>query len=287
MDQDDIVSADLEAVNLSSAGWLEAREGAASEFQSLLRSSENAAPIDSSRLRFLADPGDLQDGFVPTGERYALAARITGATKSAFEGAPDGFDPAAHRAGAVEEGINVILFADSDMLTDRLWVSKQNFFGQTLVNSFADNGTLVVNAVDNLLGSTELISIRTRNASARPFDRVEQLRLEAEGRYRATEERLNLELEETERKLAEIQSGRSGDDLAILNEEQQEELQRFVDRRIQLRSELREVQHQLDREIDTLGTRLKALNIVLAPALVILAALLFGQLRRRRQEDSP
>ena len=284
LDQQDIVSADLESVNFSSAGWLEPVEGASTNFTPLIQTSENAAPMEASRLRFLGNPADLMSGFTPTGDRFSLAARITGPAKSAFATPPEGVDAAAHRAEAGEAGINLILFADTDLLTDRLWVSRQPFFGQTIVNAFADNGTLVVNAVDNLLGASELISIRTRASSARPFDRVEALRLEAEGKFRATEEQLNRELQATEQTLAEMQSARTEGDLTVLNDDQQAELQRFMDERIRIRGELRQVRHQLDREIDALGTRLKLLNIVLLPIAVIATALLLWRMRRQRRE---
>ena len=282
---DDIVSGDLEVVNVSSSGWLEATEDAATTFTPLLTTSENAAPIEASRLRFLANPADLQAGFQPTGDRYALAARVQGPATSAFDAPPEGFDAADHRSEAAGEGINVILFADTDLLTDRLWVSQQSFFGQTVSNAFADNGTLVVNAVDNLLGTDDLISIRARATSARPFDRVEALRLEAEGQYRATEERLNQELAETERTLAEMQAARGGEgDRGILSAEQADEIQRFLDRRTEIRRELRAVQHELGKDIAALGTRLTVLNVVAAPLVVILLALWVAHRRRHRRE---
>lgn len=286
LDEGDIVSADLEAVNLASTGWLEPSEGATTTMAPLVQSSDTAAPLDASRLRFLADPSALSDGFQATGDRYTLAARVSGTASSAFEAAPDGADADAHRSSSEGEGINVILFADTDLLSDRLWVSRQNFFGQSVTSAFADNGTLAVNAVDNLLGSSDLISIRARSTSARPFDRVERLRLQAENQYRATEEQLNAELAETERKLAEMQSQRSGDDMAILNQAQSDEIQRFIDQRIKIRRELRAVQHNLDRDIDALGTRLKIINIIIVPALVIVAALGFGLSRRRRRGEA-
>lgn len=291
MNDEDIVSADLEAVNVSSAGWFEPLDGATTTFTPLLSSSDNAAPIEASRLRFLANPEDLQAGFAATGERYAVAARLEGPATSAFQQAPSGMesaDSADYRAESVAGGINVILFADTDMLTDRMWVSQQSFFGQIVANAFADNGTLVVNAVDNLLGTDDLISIRTRATSARPFDRVEALRLEAEGQYRATEERLNSELAETERTLADMQASRGGEggDLGILDAEQAREVQRFLDRRTEIRQELRDVQHELNKDIEALSTRLTLLNILVVPALVVILALLVGQARRRRRREA-
>jgi ABC-type uncharacterized transport system involved in gliding motility auxiliary subunit len=291
LNADDVVSADLETVNLSSVGWFEVAEDATTNSEVLIQSSENAAPIEAMRLRFLTDPNELLKGFSPTGERYPLALRISGEAVSAFAQAPaataEGTDetaPAAeHLAKSGADGINVILFGDTDMLTDRLWVQKQPFLGQTLVNSFADNGNIVINAVDNLLGNKDLISIRTRASSGRPFDRVNALQMQAEREYRATEERLQQELADTERKLTELQDARGGDDLMILTDEQQQELQRFLDRKLEIRRELRQVQHDLQRDIDRLGTWLKVLNIALVPALVILFALLYGAYRRKRQ----
>jgi len=189
-----------------------------------------------------------------------------------------------HLTESGEAGINVVLFADTDVLTDRLWVQKQNFLGQTVANSFADNGTLVVNIADQLLGSSDLIGIRTRASTTQPFERVEALKLSAEARFSDTEKRLQAELEETERTLTEMQSLRQDGELTVLTSEQEAEVQRFVDRKLQIRSELRQVQHDLSRDIEALGMWLKFLNIVLVPILIVIAALVFGQIRRRRRE---
>lgn len=278
----DIVSADLEVVNFSSTGWLEPSENAGTTFDTLVSSSENAAPMDSSRLRFLTNPNDLMRDFNPTGERYTLAARVTGPATASMA-APEGLGD-VHRDQSGESGINVLLFADTDFLTDRLWVQKQPFLGQDLVTAFADNGSLAVNAVDNMLGNRDLISIRTRASSGRPFERVDEIRVAAEKAYRATEERLQMELQDTERKLTELQAAKGESEVTIISEEQQQEIQRFMDRKFEIRRELRQVQHDLQRDIDRLGTRLKLLNIALIPAVVMIVALVYGARRRKRQD---
>jgi len=280
MNPDDIVSADLEAVNFSSTGWLAPRDGASTRFEPLVQSSENAAPLDAARLRFLSDPGDLLAGFNPTGERYALAARLSGPAVATLD-APQGDE--GRRAGAGADGISVLLFADTDVLSDRLWVQVQPIFGAT---AFADNGALAINAVDNMLGNRDLISIRTRATSARPFDRVEEIRVAAERSFRATEERLQLELQDTERRLTELQAAKGDNELLVISDEQQAEIQRFMDRRLEIRRELRQVQHDLRRDIDRLDTRIKLINIVLVPAAVMLVALAWAIRRRRRQASA-
>ena len=284
MNSTDVAVADLQSVNFSSTGWLSAAEDASSSFEPLLQSSVYAAPIDAMRLRFLSNPQDLAADFEPTGDQYTLVARVTGEVSTAFEQVPEGMSQEKHISGSGEQGINVVLFADTDVLTDRLWVQKQNFLGQTVLSSFADNGTLVFNIADQLLGSTDLIGIRTRASSNRPFERVNALKMSAEARFRDTEKRLQAELEVTERKLTEMQSSRQDGELTVLTSEQQDEVQRFIDRKLQIRGELREVQHDLSRDIEVLGMWLKFINIALVPILIVFAALLMGHMRRRRRE---
>lgn len=284
LNRGDVVSADLQAVNFSSSGWLKPLEGATGVFEPLVESSENAAPIDAARLRFLSNPQDLFTDFQPTGDRYTLAARISGQSKTAFDQPPEGMPIVGHINESDEAGINIVLFADTDILTDRLWVQKQNFLGQTITNAFADNGTLVANIADQLIGSSDLIGIRTRATSNRPFDRVDALKLSAEMQFRDTEERLQAELEETERTLTAMQSERQDGELTVLTPEQQDEIQRFIDRKLQIRTELRQVQHDLTRDIEALGMRLKFINIVLVPVLIVFVALGFGYVRRKRRE---
>lgn len=283
LDDEDIITSDLEAVNFSSVGWFSAKSDAKTRFEPLVTSSENAAPMDSSRLRFLTNPADLMTDFNPTGERYALAARLTGQAAASI--AQPAGAAGEHLAESAEAGITVVLFADTDVLSDRLWIQRQPFFGQDVTTAFADNGSLAVNVIDNLLGNRDLISIRTRASSARPFERVDEIRVAAEKSYRATEENLQMELEETERKLTELQAAKGESELTVMSPEQQLEIQRFVDRKFEIRRELRQVQHDLQRDINSLGTRLKLLNIALVPAIVMVVALLYGNRRRRRQNQ--
>ena len=254
-------------------------DGSSTTFEPLVQTSENAGPMDASRLRFLTDPNELMTGFTPTGERYALAARVSGPADASVD-APEGAG-GEHRASAVPQGINVLLFADTDLLSDRMWVQVQPIFGAT---AFADNGALAINAVDNMLGNRDLISIRTRATSARPFGRVEAIRVAAERTFRQTEERLQRELEETERRLNELQVNKGEGDLMVISDEQQEEVERFMERRLEIRRELRQVQHDLRRDIDRLDTQIKVINIVVVPTLVMVVALVWAARRRRRQD---
>jgi ABC-type uncharacterized transport system involved in gliding motility auxiliary subunit len=166
----------------------------------------------------------------------------------------------------------VLLVADTDLLSDRMWVRVQNFFGQKMMNAFANNGDFFVNAVDNLTGSTDLISIRGRATSQRPFTKVEELKQAADDRFRDKERELQKELTDTERKLAELQTGKSRDEALVLSPEQKAGLEQFLKRKLEIRKELREVRRQLDSDIEALGAWLKFINIALIPLLLTLGA---------------
>ena len=147
----------------------------------------------------------------------------------------------------------------------------------------AINGAFVVNALENLAGSSDLIGVRSRASFTRPFTRVEALRVDAEARFRETEQRLQTELDETERRLGELQSAREDSGSILMTPEQQAEIDRFIDQRSSIRQELRAVRRGLDADIERLGTVLKVLNIGLVPLLLTVFVLLAVWRRNREQ----
>jgi ABC-type uncharacterized transport system involved in gliding motility auxiliary subunit len=279
LNRDDVVTANLDTVNVSSAGYFSLAKDATTKLVPLMQSSGDAMTSPASRLKMLPDPGALLSDFKPTGERYVIAGRVEGKFKTAF---PERTD-AGHLAESKEVG-QIVLVADTDVLADRLWVQVQNFLGQKIMNAFANNGDLVLNTIDNLTGSSALISIRGRATSQRPFNTVEALKRTADDRFRAKEQELQSELQDTERKLAELQSAKTNDQAMILSAEQKSELENFVQRKAEIRKELRDVRRSLDADIESLGSRLKFLNIVFVPLLVTLIAVGFAvwQVRRRK-----
>jgi len=141
---------------------------------------------------------------------------------------------------------------------------------------------MVQNALDNLAGSADLISVRGRASFTRPFERVDKLRRAADERFRAKEQELEAQLRDTENKLTALQS--KGDKGAlIITPEQEQEVAHFQTEKLRIRKELRAVRATLDAEIKRLGTTLKIINIILVPALFALLAFAIGLWRRRRR----
>ncbi len=295
MSENDITTTELSTINAAMAGRLNVPDDSALSFEPLLSSSPNSSTMPASRFTFLPDPSSLQQGFVAGGQPMVLAARITGTLPSAFpDGRPtttpdtddtdqDTDDVTQHLMESTESA-NLIVVADVDMLSDPMWVQVQNFFGQQIANAFASNGAFIVNALENLTGSSDLIAVRSRGSFARPFTKVDELRVDAEARFLETQQRLQQELDETERRLGELESSREDSGSLLLTNEQQAEIDRFIDQRASIRKELRAVQRGLDEDIESLGTVLKVINIGLMPFLLTVGTLLV--LWRRRQREA-
>jgi ABC-type uncharacterized transport system involved in gliding motility auxiliary subunit len=319
----DIVTRRLETINLSSAGALSPIEGSEIAFEPLIQSSSDAMLMDASLLEDVLDPSVLFDEFVSANERYTIAARLSGVFATAFpEGRPlaageadsevgEGSEDAStepDEAGAgsetdsetdaaelsavgpleghiaqTEGPSNILIFADTDVLSDRLWVQISQFFGQRIPQPFANNGDFVINALDNMSGGADLVSIRSRGRYSRPFDRVVKMQRAADDRLRTEEAALLERLEATEAQIAELNLDENGEPLLQLSPEAQAEVDRFNEDLLETRRSLRDVQFQLTSDIEALGANLKWLNTLAVPMLLTLLALFVSFLRAQRR----
>ncbi len=223
----------------------------------------------------------------PTGKRYVIAARVSGPAKTAFPGGPPPGAAKSVQLKASKGPINVIVMADSDIFDDRFWVHVENLYGKQIAAPFADNAAFVLNAVENLSGSSDLISLRTRATNNRPFVVVQKLQADAQAQFQQQEDALQQRLTDTETRLHALEQGGSTNGqpstTAGLTPEQQAEIDRFKRELIDTRTELRDVQSNLRKDIDTLGAILAFINIALVPILVACFAIGLAILRRRRR----
>jgi ABC-type uncharacterized transport system involved in gliding motility auxiliary subunit len=282
LNSDDVITGDIQRVNLNSAGAIHAREGATTAIEPLVVSSELSMEIDAEKIRIAPDPAKLIAEFAPSGEVFTLAARITGPVKSAFpDGPPEGVETEAEHLAEAKAPLNLILVADADLLADAAWVRQQDLLGQSIVIPIASNGDFAINALDNLSGSEGLISLRGRGLTDRPFTVVRQMEQDAEYKYRAKEQELLARLEATEAKIRDLkeEEQQSG---VILTAAQQEEIENFRAEMLTVRRELRDVQRSLREDTESLSTWIKALNIWAVPILIALLAAGLAWFQRHR-----
>lgn len=292
LNRDDFVTTELNSINVGSAGSLAPLEGATTTMTRLFGTGERSGQIERDAIIFVRDPAALLENFEPAGTSYTIGARISGIVETAY---PNGrpLDETESRAPAdpgfvakSAESINVIVIADTDILADRFWVRYENFLGMQMPQAFANNADFLINAIDNLGGNDDLIGLRSRGEYSRPFLVVQDIRRAAEAQFRDRERALQAKLQETEQKMQELQQQRDESGEYLLSPEQKKEIELFQKEQLKTRKELRSVQHELQRNIETLGTKLKLLNIFLIPLLILIFAIGFSIVRVRRQRSA-
>lgn len=271
-DEEDAVTSELSSLFFYSAGAVRPAPGSTTEFVPLVRTSDEATELDKMQVQFMQDPSELLTDYQPGNERLAIAARVSGPANTAFPDGPpsapeaEGEEaapaeiPASHRA-ASDGSIQVAVIADTDFLYDDFWVRRQ--FGMAIPSN--DNGNLVQNLLDTLSGGTDLISIRSRGTMQRPFDRVDDLRAEAHERYQEEEQALDAELEETMAEINRLQGEKSESQMFVLSEAQQDQIAELREAERDIRKRKREVRHNLAKDIESLGRRVKWANMLLYP----------------------
>ncbi len=288
-----IITANLESVLMPLAGALVKVEDSKYEFTPLIQSSPNASLIDSFKQSMGVD--QLRKDFSPDGQQYNLAVMVSGKFKTAF---PDGPPKAEDKEDASKENAqpsglkegekksNIIIVADSDMLFDGYYVSKQNFLGFNVSNIFNDNLNLLLNSTEMLTGSEALIGIRSRGSFERPFTKVQELEANAQQHWLAREQELVRKVEQTNAKLQQLEQQKDASQRAIISPEQEAEIKKFQEEKQIINKELKVVRRNLRADIESLGTMVKFINIFLMPLLVSLAGILYAIYLKRRTHQA-
>lgn len=310
LNRDDMITADLSHITMASAGIIEPLDGAKTTIEPLITTSPDSTKIPADKLAALPDVAGLLSEFKSDNKRYILAAHVTGMVDSAFpDGPPKPPEPAKPEAAAKPEAtdppgdapsekpaatpadwvktsvqpINVVVVADTDLLDDRFWVETQDFFGQRVAIPTANNGDFVANAVEVLAGGNDLVGLRSRGTSARPFEVVDRIERDAQERYSAEERGLQQKLKDTEAKLADLTGKDQANGPTGLSPDQAKAIEEFRADTLQTRRQLRAVQAALRGDVASLKAWLEFLDIALVPIIVASVAIILGILRLKRR----
>ena len=277
MDQGDLLVSRLTQVMFPFAGaFVFEKKGMDLTFTPVITTSkENACSVDKMSVQF---GGGMKD-MIPDGHARVLAARLSGTFKTAFPKGPDGTNDVSK---ALAEGKGtVLLFADSDFLADDFCVRMMKTPFGSIPQLINDNLTLFSNVIEQFAGREELIGVRSRGTTDRPFTVVNELEAKAMRQWQRKAADFEAELQMTQQRLQTLQKQKSGDERFILSQEQQDEILKLRKAQAETRKQLKNVRKELTADIDSLGLTLKVVNIGLIPALVILFGLLRGLKRRK------
>lgn len=296
----DVITSQIDSLLLVAAGVFSGTPADGLKMDVLLKTSPNSMLVDKMMAQFGAD---VSKDFVPSGKEMTLGLRLAGKFKTAFpEGKPAGAtenkdqddkdaspkDPAppdAKPADSLKESQKdsvVVLLGDSDFAADQFSVRVQDFFGQRIAQPFNGNLNLVLNAVEQLMGDSTLIEVRSRAVKNRPFTLVKKIQAQAEEQYRTKIKQFEDDLQKTQQKLTELQQGKEKNQRIILSKEQQDEIKSLHDKELQVKRELKVVRKQLRRDIDSLETRLKWINIAGMALLVTVVGVALALVKRKQ-----
>lgn len=265
---DEISCADLGMMIFPVIGQVEPGTNAAVSIIPLVSSSTNAMAIQNYIAQ--SNAGNIKRQFVPAGKSFSFAVKLNGILKTAF---PDGVPGASNDVDVVSATASlntVIIVADVDMLADQFNIRQMNFLGMKTFQRINNNFDFVINTIDQLTGDENLIAVRSRANTERPFTVVQELERNAQDKYLAKEKELAAEYDQVRRRLAELQAQKDESKKLIVSDEQRREIEQWQNQRIEVARELKEVRKNLTRDKENLGFRLKVYNMALMPAIVCL-----------------
>jgi ABC-2 type transport system permease protein len=263
----------------------------------------NAWTISNAFELMFPDPAKLMDKFADGSQPVNMGYVVTGRFKSSF---PDGIEvevPAKdadkdkedkdsdpnkpkmvkkHVTGLTEASTDcaVVVFSDVDFLSDQMAYAN-SFFGKMVVG---DNSALLINAIEDLAGSGDLISIRSRGNYKRPFTIVDNIEQQAEKETADEITLINVQIEGFNQELQALVSSAKGEEQQAVVGDTIVQKKRALELKIlKAQRQLRAVQAKRRVQIEQLGSSLKMMNVGAVPGIVMVIALVLGVWRSVRR----
>ncbi len=261
---------------------------------------------DSGSLVFLDlnSPGKIADQFTPGTEPVTLAYLVQGKLDPVYpDGAdipgptpppPPGLPPGVQlppqqssetmRKEAVPDEerseATVMVFADVDFISDQ--VAFQNTpFGAIATN---DNHKVLLNAVDFLFGSEELMKVRSKPSIQRPFKLFDEIEARSDREQLEREKELRAEIATFEEQLREKQSG-GASNAALFQKQVQDEVSQLNDRIRASNRELADIRKDKRAALEYEEAKVRFATLGVTP-LLVLGLGLFLFFRRRMRDAS-
>ena len=289
INRDDVVTSQIDNLTMIFAGTFigEPVEGLTREV--LVHTSEDSQLVQGFMAQMSGE--QIIKEFKAGEKELPLAMRLTGNFKSAFpEGAP-GSEPAeeiaestptsTHLSESGGKGI-VLLLGDSDFIYDQFAAQVQNFMGQRIVMPRGGNLSFGQSLVEQLAGDSDLIAVRSRASMERPFTLIREMQSKAQDEYQAELDKLEEKLQSTQQRLSELQSMKDQGQQYIMSPEQQAEVQKFREQRSEVNKELKLMRRNLRKDVNSLETSLKWINILLMPTIVVIVGLTIATIKRKK-----
>jgi len=294
--QENVVSANLNLVQIFLAGVLKETEIVDTKDEQVERT-----PLISTTARgnswtanqfelMMPDQTSLMKKFIDGSEPVHMGYLVTGRFKSSF---PEGIeikdetDPNSqprHLTGLAKASTDcaVAVFSDVDFISDAMaYRTLPLGLGKVPIG---DNASLLLNTVDDLAGSADLISIRSRGNFRRPFTVVDRIEAEAEKETAEEERRINAEIASFQQELNKIVTTAQEDKENIIGSSILQKRKELESNLYKAQTRLRDVNRQKRRQKEKLGRTLRNLNTLPGPVLTLLVVVVLGLWRGTKKK---
>jgi len=299
--EDNVITAELNQVRILFSGVLkevaDSNEGDLKIDRTPLVTTSNRGStftISSPYELMILDGPTLMRKFTDGTEPMTMGYLITGRLKSSFPDgikvdseSPDPNDPnetvtTTRQVTGLKEAVEdcaLIVFSDVDFISDNM-AYQSSFFGKVVVG---DNAALMLNAIDDLSGSSDLVSIRSRGNFKRPFTVVDEIERKSEAETAEEVDKINLQIAVFQSELQSVlASAKEGQEEVIgsliVNKKQEVELKIH-----QAQRQLRQVKMTRREKIEHLGNRMRQANMLAAPMVILIIAIVLGIRRSMRK----
>ncbi len=303
---DSVVSANLSEIAVMFPGALKKTPVDGLTYTPLLQTTAkgNTWTVSNAYELMMPDYAEFMRRFRDGTEPVAIGYSVTGTFKTAFpngiqvsvetpnheQGDPDEKETETPEQAAMEtvtglteaaEPGAVVVLADVDMFADGV-AYQRSFFG---LQAVGDNSALLMNILDDLAGSANLISVRSRGNFKRPFTRVDAIEANADAETAEEEAKIVAQIKGFEQQLNEKIRSLDGDNKgelinqAIISEKKEIELQL-----LDAEKRLRDVKMKKREQIEGLMVKMRNFCTLPGPALTLLIAVALGvhrSIRRR------
>jgi ABC-2 type transport system permease protein len=254
----------------------------------------NSFKVDSPTELMFMQPDKLMSKFFDGTKPVTMGYLVTGRLASSF---PDGIEIEVDANNPQDPNDNkkikkqitglkqarqdcaVAVFSDVDFISDML-AYQNSFFGKVVVG---DNSALLMNAVDDLTGSSDLISIRSRGNFQRPFIVVKEIEERAEKETEEEVAKLNAEIQGFNNELQNILASAKGEKAEVIGSSILQKQRELELKKRQAQKQLREVRKERHRRIEQLGNSLRNFNMLTAPVVILAIAVILTVRSRARK----
>jgi len=302
MNADEVVTGNLHDVQALFAGVLRKTDVKGTTVAPLIQTTKTGGtwtPSNPFELRF-PDQARIARAVRPADEKVMLGCRISGKFKTNF---PDGLEieeestdsdktddkdkkdkkkeKKTRKIESVKEATAdavVLVFSDVDMITDMM-AYRQSFFG---TSARGDNSSLVFNAFDFLGGTGDLIAIRSRGRFSRPFKVVDKIEAKAEEATARQVEAINGKITAYQDELQKLENQATEKNIKLLQSKAIKSRKELQEKIRTQKKELRRLNAAKREKIEALRADLLTNNMVWAPAIILLIAIVLAAYRGAR-----